>query len=427
MKQTLLMIPASWFDGPLFFGWLVVGLIIMAVLYWRNGSAKEAIGFVPMYAIIAAVIYFLLPRIQVPGLNPEDPGGPMINSGLAIRGWGFCLLMAMTLAVGLIYIRCRQIRFNFDKILSLVFWMIVCGIAGARLFYIIQKWDQFSADNLGDLIAKLADATKGGMVVYGSLIGGVLAAGIYCKLSKLDWRKSFDVVAPAMVLGLAIGRIGCLMNGCCYGGVCDSQFGIEFPAGSPPYIHQLYEGRLLGIESKVEEKVNPSYPVLVESVAADSLAARSGIKVGDRIQVGYPQSEYFRGIHETDLDFESYISVSVEGQKSAVPISIRSLPAKSTKVHPTQIYSAVNAFLMMAVLWFYFPYRRFDGEVFAIMLIVYPIARFVLEAIRVDEGGQLNTSLTISQWVSMGTILLGFAIWAYCRTTASPQREIAAN
>lgn len=435
MNPTLFLIPSSWFEGPLLYGWLVIGLIIMAVMYVRQGSTKDVIGFLPMYLIIAAVIYYLLPRIQVPGINPEDPSGALINVGLAIRGWGFCLLLAMSCAVGLIYLRCRQTGFDFDKILSLTFWMIVVGIVGARLFYIIQKWDQFAADSAGDLLAKLVDATKGGMVVYGSLIGGLVAAGIYFWMTKLDWRKSMDIVAPAMVLGLAIGRVGCLMNGCCFGGVCDNQLGLEFPAGSPPYLHQLYNGQLIGLETGP----NPDssfYPLKVESVGEESIAAQKGIQVGDRVAFAAPDSEYFRAVHGKQLEFPEWahaVQVGVQRDLKEIDqvdlektttfeigIPLEQLPSGSLKIHPTQIYSAIAAALLTAFLWFYFPYRKFDGEVFALLIIIYPIARFLLEAIRSDEAGQLNTDFTISQIVSMIAIVGGFAVWAWCRMNSKP-------
>ena len=63
----------------------------------------------------------------------------------------------------------------------------------------------------------------------------------------------------------------------------------------------------------------------------------------------------------------------------------------------------------------YWYHRRSDGEVFALMLILYPIGRFMIETIRNDEAGQFGTEWTISQWVSVGTIVVGFAIFAWCR------------
>ena len=91
------------------------------------------------------------------------------------------------------------------------------------------------------------------------------------------------------------------------------------------------------------------------------------------------------------------------------------LPDRSRPVHPTQIYSSINAFLIFLVLWFFYPFRRHAGEVLALMLILYPIGRFLLEVIRTDEAGQFGTTLTISQWVSVVAIGLGVSLWAYIR------------
>jgi len=93
--------------------------------------------------------------------------------------------------------------------------MMVAGIAGARLFYVIQKRDEFfnGAPPL-EMILSMVNMTKGGLVVYGSLIGGSLAALIFLKLNKLPILKIADLMAPGMVLGLAIGRLGCLMEWC---------------------------------------------------------------------------------------------------------------------------------------------------------------------------------------------------------------------
>ena len=69
---------------------------------------------------------------------------------------------------------------------------------------------------------------------------------------------------------------------------------------------------------------------------------------------------------------------------------------------PTQLYAAIDAGLLALVLWFYYPFRRRDGEVFALLITLHPISRFFLEMIRSDEPGQFGTGLTISQWLSLG-------------------------
>ena len=71
------------------------------------------------------------------------------------------------------------------------------------------------------------------------------------------------------------------------------------------------------------------------------------------------------------------------------------------------------ASLMFFFLWVFYPFRRHDGEVFALMLIAYPVARILLEIIRGDEPGRFNTIVTISQWISPFLLLSGVALWVY--------------
>jgi len=99
----------------------------------------------------------------------------------------------------------------------------------------------------------------------------------------------------------------------------------------------------------------------------------------------------------------------------SITVPVADLPARSRAVYPTQIYSAINAFLLCLVLWFYWTIRKYDGEVFALMLILYSVGRFLMELIRIDEKGQLGTGLTISQLISVAMIILGVSLLAYAR------------
>src|SRR5256885_544272 len=74
-------------------------------------------------------------------------------------------------------------------------------------------------------------------------------------------------------------------------------------------------------------------------------------------------------------------------------------PPRAGPVIGAQLSAAIDAVLLALVLWFFFPYRRHDGEVFALLVTLHPISRFFLEMIRRDEPGQFGTSLTISQWL----------------------------
>jgi phosphatidylglycerol---prolipoprotein diacylglyceryl transferase len=88
-------------------------------------------------------------------------------------------------------------------------------------------------------------------------------------------------------------------------------------------------------------------------------------------------------------------------------------PARSAPVHPAQLYAAIDAALLALVLWNFYPFRRRDGEVIALLLTVHPISRFLLEMIRSDEPGQFGTELTISQWLSVAFLAVAVVLWWY--------------
>jgi phosphatidylglycerol:prolipoprotein diacylglycerol transferase len=91
--------------------------------------------------------------------------------------------------------------------------------------------------------------------------------------------------------------------------------------------------------------------------------------------------------------------------------TIDQLPARSRPVHPTQIYSSINAALLCFLVWFAYPFRQRHGDILLLLFALYSTARFLLEAIRTDESGQLGTSLTISQLVSLGVLALCVSVW----------------
>ncbi len=422
MHQTLFVIPHAVFQGWLLAAWIVIGLAILGFLYWKHGATRETTGFIPILIIVGLIVHFVLPTLEITGINPADPNGPQVPLGLAIQGYGVFLLLGMVGGVCLSVIRCRQVGLNVDQVISMLFWMIVAGIIGARTFYVVQKYDEFADLSTQEFVVKALDMTKGGLVVYGSLIGGLVAAAIFVWRTKLPILRVADVIAPGMVLGLAVGRIGCLMNGCCFGGVCTAELpNIHFPPGSPPYMQQLSEGKLFGIDAVSE--TGSRYAARVRSVAAGSVAAELGVQPDDRLNIRVPDSLSVRAAKTAGMEIDTRAIIDSERQ-GLLEVPVSQFAAQSLGVHPTQIYSSINAGLLCLVLWFYFPFRKADGEVFALMLVLYSIGRFVLELIRQDEPGQFGTELTISQWVSLFAFAIGIAMifWFRARGVAPAGR-----
>ncbi|MGE5597352.1 MAG: prolipoprotein diacylglyceryl transferase [Hyphomicrobiales bacterium] len=86
---------------------------------------------------------------------------------------------------------------------------VPCAIVGARLFYVFEHWDNFS----GDLPSIVTDITEGGITLYGGIIGGVVGGVVYAAFRKWPIPIGLDAAAPGLILGMAIGRIGDLING----------------------------------------------------------------------------------------------------------------------------------------------------------------------------------------------------------------------
>jgi phosphatidylglycerol:prolipoprotein diacylglycerol transferase len=247
VRSTLFYFPGEVAGWPVFgFGlallaWGVIGLAMMALIGRREGWKTALAGYLPLWGVVAAVIVFLMPRMLEPIAGTEQVGLP-------IRGFGVMLLLATVAGVGLAAYRAWQVGIDPEHIYSLAFWMFGGGILGARVFYIVQYWDQFQRDSIGETLQAVLNVTQGGLVVYGSVIVGVPAGLWYLYRHGLPVLKVADVIAPSMVIGLALGRIGCFLNGCCYGGFCESMPpGMTFPAQSPPYQRQ----RDLGWESGI--------------------------------------------------------------------------------------------------------------------------------------------------------------------------------
>jgi phosphatidylglycerol---prolipoprotein diacylglyceryl transferase len=122
-----------------------------------------------------------------------------------------------------------------EKIIDLGPWLILGTIVGARTLYVITFWrTEFAGKPITDIFA----VWRGGLVFYGGLIGASLAYIIYARLKNLPLWKGGDILAPSIALGYAIGRVGCLMFGCCYGQVCSLPWAIRFPTGSLAYDQQ---------------------------------------------------------------------------------------------------------------------------------------------------------------------------------------------
>jgi phosphatidylglycerol---prolipoprotein diacylglyceryl transferase len=258
---------------------------------------------------------------------------------LPIYGFGIMLVMAFIFAPWLAWWRARREGLDGDAILDMGFWIFVAGLIGARALYCYEYW--------GRDIHNLMEAFqywKGGIVYYGGVVGGAVGFFAYRRFYPFPIRPYIDVIAPSIALGTFFGRLGCFLNGCCYGDQCQLPWAVSFPAESAAWWHQVKAG-------------------LLSEGASHSL-----------------------------------------------------------RVHPTQLYSALDSLVLLVLLTAYYPLRRRDGEVMGVLVLTYPITRFLIEHLRNDEGA-FFAGMTISQNISILIFVGGLVYWGWLRTL--PERPRA--
>ena len=116
----------------------------------------------------------------------------------------------------------RKYGLDPEPVINILIVGVGFGIVGAKLLYYITILDEIIKN------PRLLLDFANGFVVYGGIIGGILAAMIYCRVKKLPFLKYFDLLMPSVALAQGFGRIGCFLAGCCYGKETESMIGIVF-------------------------------------------------------------------------------------------------------------------------------------------------------------------------------------------------------
>jgi phosphatidylglycerol---prolipoprotein diacylglyceryl transferase len=155
---------------------------------------------------------------------------------IRIHSYGLLVALGVLTAVFIVRKNALKVALNPDLMVDIALGVVLAGFIGARLFYVGLYWSYFKDQPLEILML-----WKGGIVLYGGLMGGLFAFYIYSKLHQISFLKLLDLFLPAALLAQGFGRIGCFLNGCCYGAETKLPWAVSFPF-SDHYVHptQLY-------------------------------------------------------------------------------------------------------------------------------------------------------------------------------------------
>jgi len=327
-------------------------------------------------------------------MHPELFEVPVVH--LVIRSYGLMMVIGFLAAVTIIRYLSRRFTSNPQHITNAALYSLIAGVVGARAFFVIHYYDGFRGNPMG-----VFEIWNGGLELLGGILLAIGVILLYIHYHKLPMRHYLDVLAIGLTVALVFGRIGCLLNGCCYGKPTELPWGVRFPYGSFAYLSQVQ-------------------PNLARNRPAPHLSLPDSY-------FGYRDEQ---GNFVPDLKPMS--ELTPEQRQLVTQGRYRCLP-----VHPTQVYSSAGAALLGLILLLSwkrsqraerlgtYAFLTKPGSTFGVMFVLYGILRFGMEFLRDDNPFEV-ASLTISQILCLGLIVLGLALAAYFAVT-QPERLSASQ
>jgi len=274
--------------------------------------------------------------------------------GFTLHSYGLMVMMGFLVGILIARRRGKRLGLDPDAVLDVGLYSVLAGIVGARIAFLL--WDYEGPDPDVNPILDLFAVWKGGLTFQGGLVLALAATTWYMVSRKVPVGKMADAYAPAVAVGVGVGRLGCFLNGCCWGKIVPHGFpyGATFPAHSGP--------------SEYQKSVMENWPARWSNAVVD---------------LGY------------------------------LPETLPPLP-----VHPTQLYSVAGLLAIAAILlvgerlW----RRRADGMVMAWFLLLYSVFRFGIEFWRDDTPLRWGTwlfpsGLRLGQWGAIVTFVAGAVLF----------------
>jgi phosphatidylglycerol:prolipoprotein diacylglycerol transferase len=366
---------------------------------------------------------------------------PGIN--LPIRSYGLTIAVGILLALVISWRRARRVGADPSAVTSMGIIGVIFGILGCRVMHFVHhRGDEVKSGALS--VGDVVTATSGGEIL-GGIVLAVASVIVYLRVRGKPIRAYLDIAFPPMLLAMGIGRVGCFLFGCCWGGVCETPHGekglpwaVRFPYGSPAYVRDLERARLTapdeltwhlpGMADEISiprtaltrETIddNPAlaeYALLVEKANAArradpdyqppaDMVAKLKALVAEMGRKPY-REEVFAALHLRDLQ-------AAGEPRTWSDLRTRAGTEHSRWVHPAQLYDAISLVLIFVFTSAVFYRRGPAGATIAWGMMLYGINRFVQEMIRGDNPRD-TFGLTISQFMSLLILAAGVVMLLY--------------
>ena len=143
-----------------------------------------------------------------------------INLGpLTITWYSICILTGIIVAAILITKEAKKFNISSNFVTNLIFWCVIFGIVGARIYYVLFNLDYYSASPL-----EVIKIWNGGLAIHGGIIGGVITLILYCRKYNVNPLRMADIAAPSVLVAQALGRWGNFFNSEAHGGIVSKSF-----------------------------------------------------------------------------------------------------------------------------------------------------------------------------------------------------------
>lgn len=168
-------------------------------------------------------------NINFPNLHIflEDVGKNIMVGDFAIAYYGIVIAFGMLGGVLLATYIAKKSGQNPDDYYDIAIYSIIFAVIGARLYYVVFKWEYYSQD-----LSRILNIREGGLAIYGGVIAAVITVYIYSKVKKLNFGLVTDTAGPGLILGQCIGRWGNFFNREAFGGYTNNLFAMQLPVSA---------------------------------------------------------------------------------------------------------------------------------------------------------------------------------------------------